>query len=94
MLSLLLESQVKMKTSSISSKGQITIPQEVRIRMGLKEGDRVEFVMENGQTILRPARGQKSRFEEYVGVLPRFKKSIDEINAWVREMREDRADRD
>jgi antitoxin PrlF len=82
-----------MKTSSVSSKGQVTIPQEVRIRMGLREGDRVEFVVENGQTILRPARGHKSRFDKYVGALPYFK-SIDEINAWVREMREDRAERD
>ena len=94
MLFLLLEQAVKMKTSSVSSKGQVTIPQEVRIRMGLKEGDRVEFVIENGQTILRPARGRKSRFAEYIGVLPSFKGGIDEINAWIREMREDRADRD
>jgi len=93
MLSLLMESKVKIKTSSVSSKGQVTIPQEVRIRMGLKEGDRVEFVIENGQTILRPARGRKSRFEAYIGVLPRFKGGVDGINAWVREMREDRADR-
>ena len=61
--------------------------------MGLKEGDRVEFVVENGQTILRPARGRKSRFDKYVGALLYFK-SIDEINARLREMREDRADRD
>jgi antitoxin component of MazEF toxin-antitoxin module len=60
--------------------------------MGLKEGDRVEFVIENGQTIIRPARGRKSRFDKYVGALPYFK-SIDEINACVREMREDRTDR-
>jgi AbrB family looped-hinge helix DNA binding protein len=83
-----------MKTSSVSSKGQVTIPQEVRIRMGLKEGDRVEFVIENGQTILRPARGRRNRFEEYIGVLPRFKGGIDGINAWVREMRGDSADSD
>jgi len=82
-----------MKTSSISSKGQVTIPQEIRVRMGLNAGDRVEFVIENGQTILRPARGQKSRFEKYIGALPYFR-SIDEINAWVREMREDRANGD
>ncbi len=87
-----MESKVKMKTSSVSSKGQVTIPQEVRIRMGLQEGDRVEFVIENGQTILRPARGRKSRFDKYIGALPHFG-NVDEINAWVREMREDSADR-
>ena len=59
--------------------------------MGLKEGDRVEFVIENGQTILRTARGRKNRFDKYIGVLPHFG-GVEDINAWVREMREDRAD--
>lgn len=82
-----------MKTSSVSSKGQVTIPQEIRVRMGLKEGDRVEFVIDHGLTILRPARKSHNPFDEYVGVLPHFK-SAKEINEWVREMREDRANRD
>ena len=43
-------------TSTISSKGQITVPVEVRHRLGLKQGDRVEFVYEDGRTVLRPAR--------------------------------------
>ena len=80
------------RAAKLNSKGQVTIPQE--IRMGLKAGDRVEFVIENGQTILRPARGRKSRFEDYIGVLPRFKGGIKGINAWVREMRGDDADGD
>ena len=82
-----------MNSSTVSSKGQVTIPQEIRIRMGLKEGDRVEFVIDHGKTVLQPARSRHKRFDDYVGVLPQFK-SIDEINAWVREIREDRADRD
>ncbi len=82
-----------MKTSSVSSKGQVTIPQEVRVRMGLKEGDRVEFVIDRGQTVLRPVRSHSNPFDKYVGALPHFK-SVDEINAWVRDIREDRANRD
>lgn len=82
-----------MKTSTVSSKGQVTIPQEIRIRMGLKEGDRIEFVIDHGKTVIRPARSRHNRFDEYVGVLPQFK-TVDEINAWVREIREDRANRD
>jgi AbrB family looped-hinge helix DNA binding protein len=93
MISLLLEYEVKMKSSSVSSKGQVTIPQEVRLRMGLKEGDRVEFVIDHGQTVLRPVRSHSNPFDEYVGALPHFK-SVDEINAWVRDIREDRANRD
>lgn len=34
--------------SRMTSKGQITIPAELRAELGLKPGDRVEFVRENG----------------------------------------------
>ena len=75
-------------SSTISSKGQVTIPVEVRHRLGLKEGDRVEFVFEEGRTVLRPAQPEKNPFEAYVGALPAFS-NRKEINAWVREMRGD-----
>lgn len=75
-------------TSTVSSKGQITIPQEVRIRLGLREGDRVEFVQEGNRTVLRPARGRTRSFRKYIGAAPHFS-SVEEINAWVRELRED-----
>lgn len=38
-----------MSTATITSKGQVTLPKPVRERLGVKPGDRVEFVeMENG----------------------------------------------
>lgn len=42
--------------STISSKGQVTVPQEIRTRLGLATGDRVEFVVEGERTLIRPAR--------------------------------------
>jgi looped-hinge helix DNA binding domain, AbrB family len=33
-----------MATATITSKGQITIPAEVRAELGVRAGDRVEFV--------------------------------------------------
>lgn len=33
-----------MSTATITSKGQITIPADVRERLGLQAGDRIEFV--------------------------------------------------
>jgi AbrB family looped-hinge helix DNA binding protein len=87
-ISLLLELEVKMSASTVSSKGQVTIPQEVRNRLGLRPGDRVEWVEEGDQMIFRPARQQRNVFEKYIGVLPAFR-NRDEINAWTRELRED-----
>jgi AbrB family looped-hinge helix DNA binding protein len=75
-------------SSTISSKGQVTVPIEVRHRLGLREGDRVEFVFEEGRTVLRPARTEKNPFTAYLGALPAFS-SLEEINSWVREMRDD-----
>ncbi len=75
-------------SSTISSKGQVTVPIEVRHRLGLRQGDRVEFVFEDGRTVLRPARTEKNPFTAYLGALPAFS-SLEEINAWVSEMRDD-----
>lgn len=74
--------------STLTSKGQITVPQEVRTRLGLRQGDRVEFVIEGGHTLIRPARSVSNPFEAYVGALGTFPGGINEINAWVDELRE------
>jgi antitoxin PrlF len=45
-----------MPTAIVTSKGQITIPQPVRERLGVVAGDRVEFVeLADGQFALVPA---------------------------------------
>lgn len=47
-----------MTTAALTSKGQITIPVEVRRKLGLKSGDRIDFVeRENGEFVLRPKKG-------------------------------------
>ncbi len=76
------------QSSTISSKGQITVPLEIRHRLGLKEGDRVEFMIDNNQTIMRPARPASNPFEKYVGILPAFKTKR-QINKWVAGLRDD-----
>ncbi|PYT96271.1 MAG: AbrB family transcriptional regulator [Acidobacteria bacterium] len=74
-------------SSTISSKGQITVPLEIRNRLGLKKGDRVEFVVDNGRTTIRPARAPENPFVKYIGALPAFS-GPDEANAWVRTLRD------
>jgi AbrB family looped-hinge helix DNA binding protein len=47
-----------MATAAITSKGQITIPIEVREDLGLKSHDRIEFVKaEDGRYFIRPKKG-------------------------------------
>ena len=44
-----------MPTATVTSKGQITIPKEVREELGLRVGDRVAFrVLEDGRAIVEP----------------------------------------
>ena len=74
-------------TSTISSKGQFTVPMEIRRRLGVKEGDRVEFVVEDGRTILRPAATHDDPFEKCVGCLAGFN-NMEEIIAWERDLRD------
>lgn len=73
-------------SSTLSSKGQVTIPIEVRQRLGLSSGDRVEFVFEEGRTVLRPASHAASPFAAWIGALPAFQ-SKQEIQSWLRELR-------
>jgi antitoxin PrlF len=74
--------------SIIRSNGRITVPLEIRRRLGLKEGDRVEFVVQGDWTVIRPARPKKNPFEKYVGAILAFHSKA-EINAWVRSLRDE-----
>ena len=76
-------------SSSISSKGQVTVPQEIRNRLGLSAGDRVEFAGEGEHTVIRQARAVSSPFDKYKGVLGTFPGGAMQINAWVREKRDE-----
>jgi antitoxin PrlF len=43
-----------MLTSTITSKGQITIPKEIRAALNLHPGDRLDFIIENGRVYVQP----------------------------------------
>jgi antitoxin PrlF len=75
--------------SKITSKGQITLPVEIRRRPGVKEGESVKFVVQDdGRTVVLPVRDEENPFLKYVGALGVFK-TRQEILDWVSEMRDD-----
>ena len=46
--------------SSISAKGQVTVPKELRDRLGLKAGTAVEFELAEGGVLMRKGhKGQR-----------------------------------
>ena len=66
--------------AKMTSKGQITVPKDVRMKLNLKPGDRVRFVIEaDGRVRLWPA---KRDISELVGVLPKPRRvvSIEEMD--------------
>lgn len=79
-----------MRSSSIiGPKGRLTVPKEVRTRLGLKAGDSVEFEIEGNDVVIRRAQREENPFAKYAGALPAFPGGIEEINAWIRELRDD-----
>jgi AbrB family looped-hinge helix DNA binding protein len=59
-------------TSTISSKGQITVPKPVRDRLGLRAGTPVEFELVAGGVVVRKGRrGGRRPVDAVRGVLKR-----------------------
>ena len=68
-----------MPISTITSKSQITIPKEVRDRMGLRPGDKIAFVEENGSYVLR-RHFDENPFKKWRGYLKHLEgRTSDEI---------------
>jgi AbrB family looped-hinge helix DNA binding protein len=74
----------------MTSKGQVTIPQEIRERLQLLPHSEVEFEVKNGTAILRkalPIKGNKSRGVRLIELLRgkgSIKMTTDEILALTR----------
>jgi AbrB family looped-hinge helix DNA binding protein len=64
-----------MVRARITSKGQVTLPVEIRRRYKLEAGDEIAFQMEAGGLRILPLR--KRRLSELRGILPATKPYID-----------------
>lgn len=73
-----------MSIATLTSKGQVTIPVDVRRRLGLRSGDRLEFVVEDdGSVRVRP---KTRRLADLIGILRTDRRAtLDEIDGAIRE---------
>jgi antitoxin PrlF len=75
------------KQAKLTSKGQITVPHEIRRRLGVRTGDRLLFE-EVGNAIKLTAIRQDSPFEKYRGIGTRgIAKGRKAVQRWLRETR-------
>jgi AbrB family looped-hinge helix DNA binding protein len=75
------------KQATITSKGQITVPVEVRKMLGVRAGDKLMFENDETGIRVRPVRSQ-SAFSKYRGIgNPGIGPGRKGIARWLREMR-------
>jgi antitoxin PrlF len=75
------------KQARITSKGQITVPHEIRRALGVRPGDKLQFEKDEAGVRVQPVR-RTSPFAKYRGIgntgMPSGKKAI---LRWIRELR-------
>ncbi len=71
--------------TTITSKGQVTVPAKIRERLNLHTGDKLDFEIENGAIKVVPVR--KGTLEEFMSILPKATRivSIEEMNEAIAE---------
>jgi antitoxin PrlF len=57
-----------MITARVTSKGQITIPKEIREKLGIRVGEELGFEEENGRLVIKKA-FTRSPFDKWMGKL-------------------------
>ena len=72
------------KTTTITSKGQVTIPKEVRDKLGLAPSDRVEFEVRGDVAVMKR---RARRVRDVAGAVPALGLSDEEVAERVKEDR-------
>jgi AbrB family looped-hinge helix DNA binding protein len=76
------------KQAKVTSKGQITIPLEIRRALGVVPGDRLVFENDGGSIHVRAA-AHSSPFAKYRGIgNPKMPSGRKAIVAWLRKLRD------
>ncbi|AIL66182.1 transcriptional regulator, AbrB family (plasmid) [Rickettsiales bacterium Ac37b] len=78
-----------MYDSLITSKGQTTIPSELRAQLNLKPGDRINYIMHGDYVMIVPA---NKSLKSLKGILPKPSKSLslEEMDAVIKDRIYDR----
>ncbi|HUO85424.1 MAG TPA: type II toxin-antitoxin system PrlF family antitoxin [Thermoanaerobaculia bacterium] len=73
-----------MAKATMTSKGQVTVPKEIRDHLGLESGDRLSFeIREGGEVVIE---AETADISELKGLLPPPRKaiSIEQMDAAIR----------
>lgn len=65
-----------METTSVTSKGQVTIPLKIRQRLGIRKGSKVSFVLSGDHVELRVSKTPESVSSSGFGMLKSRRKAI------------------
>jgi len=79
---------MKSYTVTITSSGQITLPAEIRRQLGVKPGERVNVVIDDGTVLVKPA----YTWQSAVGSVTPISRPED-FEAMIRDAKEERAER-
>jgi AbrB family looped-hinge helix DNA binding protein len=75
------------KQARVTSKGQITVPYEIRRALGVRAGDKLEFETKEGGCSVRPVRAEDP-FEQFRGIgTPGIGRGRKAVLRWSRQMR-------
>jgi len=73
-----------MPTSTLTTRGQTTVPKPIREALGLQPGDRVEFILDGDQVVLRRAGADLSALDGMLDRSEREPISIEQMNEAIR----------
>ena len=68
--------------TQISTKGQVTIPKDIRDRLGLRPGTRLEFTVEGGKLVGRKADSGEDSVAAVTGIVNQV-----DVDAYLEETR-------
>jgi AbrB family looped-hinge helix DNA binding protein len=67
-------------TGKVTSKGQTTVPKEVRDFLGLEEGTQMEWILDDGKVTVKPRKLRAIDLAGILGPSPVGPVSIEEMN--------------